>query len=1215
MFSTIFNFELKRWFKNPSFYIFLILFFGISLLFSAVQFGAFDNVTAVRNTNALANSPIALNDFINGLNYLIYFLLPIIVGSSVYRDFRYNMHTILFSYPFTKIDYIAGKFFSSLLIVILITVAIVLGIQFATILPWVNHELIAPFNIVAYAQIYLIYVIPNLFFFGVLVFAVVTISRNISIGFIAVILLIFIKGMLASFTRDIDNRYIVALWEPFGEQAASYYTKYWTVSEQNENLLPFEGVIIYNRIIWLTISFVILGLLYKFFSFSQTALSIGRSRKNDRVVKNNFGGITRIELPAVHFNFSAWQNIKTSWSLSNVDFKFILRNWAFIAIAIVGLIMLLLMSISAGALYGTKTFPVTWKMLEIPGTMFSFFINILTFLFAGMLIHRADTARMGHLVDVTPIPNWVLLFSKFIALIKMQVTLLLLIVIAGVLIQSYHGYYNFEIGHYLFELYGLKLINFIVWAFLAIIIQTLFKNYLLGFFVLMILSIAFQFLPEIGVEQGIYKFNSDTGYMYSDMNGYGSELSSYYLYKFYWCLLGIVFFCLALLFWNRGIVTSAKEKFAIARKRMKPALMVPMLLALVGFLAIGAKIYYETNIENKRYSQKEEEKLAFDMEKMYKKYEKYPQPRITDVKVDLDIYPDTRDFKVKGSYILKNKTTHTIDSIFIDYNSYKSTFAFDRPADLISRDTLYNFNIYVLKTPLAPGDSLRFDFVMKNKSNTLITDHSPVIGNGTFINNGMFPSIGYSDSGELSDDDVRKRYGLKPKDRMAGVNDSIARKNTYISNDADWITFETTVSTSGDQTAIAPGYLVKEWKDKGRNYFHYKMDQKMLNFYAYNSARYEVKKDKWKGVNIEVYYQKGHEYNVNRMIDGVKKSLAYYSENFSPYQHRQARIIEFPRTGGSFAQSFANTIPFSEAIGFIADVDSKDEDAVDYPFSVTSHEMAHQWWAHQVIGANVQGATLMSESLSEYSSLKVLEKQYGKLQMRKFLKEALDGYLMGRTFERKKEQPLMLNENQQYIHYNKGSLVLYALSDYIGEKNMNDALKKYIAKVAYQEAPYTNSVEFVSYLNEATPDSLKYLIKDMFETVTLYQNRVKDFTSKKLPNGKYEVTINAEVSKYRAGEKGKQVFKDENGKTLKFKGKKDKKEIQSLPLADYIEVGVFGEPTGDSKKEKVLYLQKHKITQIDNTFKIIVDEKPMEVGIDPYNKLIDTDSNDNRRKQ
>jgi ABC-2 type transport system permease protein len=50
---------------------------------------------------------------------------------------------------------------------------------------------------------------------------------------------------------------------------------------------------------------------------------------------------------------------------------------------------------------------------------------------------------------------------------------------------------------------------------------------------------------------------------------------------------------------------------------------------------------------------------------------------------------------------------------------------------------------------------------------------------------------------------------------------------------------------------------------------------------------------------------------------------------------------------------------------------------VDYPFYDTAHEVAHQWWAHQVIGANVQGATMLSETLSPYSALLVLEHEYG----------------------------------------------------------------------------------------------------------------------------------------------------------------------------------------------------------------------------------------------
>ena len=535
---------------------------------------------------------------------------------------------------------------------------------------------------------------------------------------------------------------------------------------------------------------------------------------------------------------------------------------------------------------------------------------------------------------------------------------------------------------------------------------------------------------------------------------------------------------------------------------------------------------------------------------------------------------------------------------------------------MVLEDTVFNFDIYTFDKAIMPGDSLQLTIHVKSKENSTYQQKSPIIENGTFINNfSIFPSLGYSSQGELSDNKTRKKYDLPPNNLQAHPSDSTALGNTYISKDSDWIDFEATVSTSKDQIAIAPGYLQKEWVEDDRKYFHYKMDSKILNFYAFNSARYEVKKEMYKGISLEIYYHKPHNYNLDRMMKGMKASLDYNAKNFSPYQHKQLRILEFPRTFGTFAQSFANTIPFSEGFGFIADVDDENDAGVDYPFAVTVHEVAHQWWAHQVIGADVLGATMLSESLSEYVSLKVLEHQNGKTKMRTFLKDALDGYLVQRTFESKREKPLMYNDGQGYIRYQKGSLVFYALSDYIGEEKLNGALKRYVEKVKFQEAPYTTSIEMVNYIKEVTPDSLQYAIHDMFETITLYKNRIIDVKSTELENGKYQVDIEFEVAKYRNDEKGKKFYGDKAGDTLTYTSEKMKKPILSVKLEDYIDIGVFGtEEVDGEKKEVELYLKKHKITQINNKITLIVDKKPTEVGVDPYNKLIDTQSMDNRQK-
>jgi ABC-2 type transport system permease protein len=1214
MLKTIFAFETKRWFTNPSFYIYFALFFAIGFLMMASALGYFDAFTVTSTSNTYYNSPIAINALIGGFSQLLNFIIPTVIGATVYRDFKYNTHSVLYSYPFSKADYLVGKFLSGMVITIIISFSIGLAFLLASVLPFANQDLMGPFRLWAFIQSYVLFVIPNIFFIGAIVFLLVTLTRNVYIGFIFILILLVLQIMVGQLTENMDDKFIAALVEPYGQEALSYVTKYWSVEEQNVNDIPFAKAIVLNRIIWISIGILAFLTTYFTFSFAQSPLSLSRKKAPERVIKNNFQSVLKVNLPQVTFDYSFSQNLKTAINLSLIEFKSIVKNWIFISIVGVLLLFVIVNGYTLGQeLFGTRTYPVTWKMIETISGVFVLLGQILIFLFAGVLLNQTSSSRMNLLVDSTPIPNWALLFSKFLALLGMCIVLMISGILAGILVQTYYGYTQFEIGLYIKALLGFRLLHFIVLIIFALFIQSFFKNYLLGFVVILVAMMIPTGLSKIGIELPIFHFNNVPPTGYSDMNGFGSIRNSLF-FRLYWLLFCGVLYALTLLFWRRGILSGVKERLNTAMARFKWPIAIPMIFLSLAFIGLGYAIYNEIAVERPFYTSQEQELRQINFEKKYKKYQDYPQPRITDIKVSMNIFPKERNYDATGNFILVNKSGQPIDSILVDYGRNLKAIVFNKPNKLAFTDSTLRFRIYKLENTLKPGDSLQAEIKVANERNTWLADHSPVLKNGTFINNfDLFPSFGYQDSWEIKDNDIRKKYGLKDRERMAEPTDIKARQNTYISNNADWVNFEATVSTSDDQIAIAPGYLQKERTENGRKYFTYKMDKPMLNFYAFNSGRYDVKREKYKDINLEIYYHKGHEFNIDRMLSSLKHSLDYFTENFSPYQHKQVRILEFPKTMGSFAQSFANTIPFSESAGFIAKVEEDKPDAVDYPYSITSHELAHQWWAHQVIGANVKGATLMSESLSEYSSLRVLEQRYGKFQMRKFLKDALDKYLLGRAAEWKTENPLMYNENQQYIHYNKGSLVLYTMSDFLGEKNFNNVLKGYIEEVAFQEPPYTTSIEFVDHIRRATPDSIQYLIKDMFETITLYNNRVSNVSSTELPNGKYELEIDFNVSKYRTDKKGKRVYEDTPGNTLTTGT--DKKAVKSLPLNDYVEIGVFGEKTkkGNHEYDNEIYLQRYKIDKIKNKIKIIVDQKPVEVGVDPYNKLIDTDSNDNRK--
>ncbi|MEL7145577.1 MAG: M1 family aminopeptidase, partial [Bacteroidota bacterium] len=505
----------------------------------------------------------------------------------------------------------------------------------------------------------------------------------------------------------------------------------------------------------------------------------------------------------------------------------------------------------------------------------------------------------------------------------------------------------------------------------------------------------------------------------------------------------------------------------------------------------------------------------------------------------------------------------------------------------------FGYTIFKLAEPMLPGEELKFDFEVTYRTKGFKEggSNTRVVYNGTFFSNAYFPSIGYNSGFELGDDDDRKEFDMEPKERMMERDDPIGLSQSLFGDDADKISFEITVSTDSSQIAIAPGYLTKKWTEGNRAYYHYKMDTPMINFYSVVSAEYEVKRDVWKqpvdslgDVNLEIYYHKGHEANLDRMMNGLKKALTYYTENFSPYQFRQLRIMEFPAYS-SFAQSFANTVPFSEGIGFVQEIK---EDDVNLPFYVTAHEVAHQWWGHQVTEAGVKGNAMLSETMSQYSALMVMKQEFPPEQIRKFLRYELQSYLTGRTFERKKEMPIELVESQNYIHYRKGSLLMYALQDYISEDSVNMAFKRYNQEWAFKEGIYPTTKDLIGYIDEVTPDSLKYILDDFFRTITLHDNRTKEATYEELPDGRYQVNLEIESKKFRADSLGKE---------------------KEIALGDYIDVGIFKKT--EDEKDKLIYLKKYQITENETSLSIIVDEEPFSAGIDPINKLIDRNPGDN----
>ena len=1179
-------FRLKKKIMAYAFFLVFFLMSFLSITTDTVRIGGSIG-------NILVNSPFVIMQTLIVMSVVGIFIIVPLMSTVVIRDFDLQTYPSFFTSHMTKFNYLIGRLTGGFLVTIFSFSGLMVGLMLGSVMPWLDAARVGPFMISPYVFTWLVFLIPNIFITGAFFFALGTITRSMLWTYVGVVAYFILWAISGNLLRDLDNQFIAGILDPFGFRTFALVTKYWTVIEKNTMVLPLENVLILNRILWISVAVLLLGVTVWKFKFAEPVKKFDKKKAAELAPEEvSFAPSRSSALPLSNQNFSRFAYIRQFLNSTAQEFWGIVKSVPFIVIALFGLFNIVGNVLASERMFGTEVHMVTRLMVSaIQGSMALFMLIILT-IYGGELIWRSRQMKVNEYFDALPVPGWVPFVSKLLALVGVIYFLQFLAMVMGILLQFFHGFFDIELGLYIKGLFLYLGPNICLLAFLIMFIHVMVNQKYLGHAVVVTFYIVFFIaFSAMGFDHNLYIFSGTPSAPYSDMNGYGHFVTPVFWFSTYWFFFGLLMATVALLFWVRGTDSGMKPRIKEAKIRRNRFNVTMLAVTLIAFLSTGGFIYYNTNVQNEYSTSDDTEQAQVDYEKKYKKYQGIPQPRIIDVYTEVDFYPAERDFDIRGRYILTNRTDVAIDSVHIRKFHSSNVKQIIHKFELGGSEQVYadedlSYYIYKLPQPMQPGDSLElaFDFSYKTVGFLNNGSNQNIVFNGSFINNAQyFPHIGYTPAGEIPDQNDRRKYDLPPRQRMHAIDDTLEWQNTYLGHDADWVNYETIVSTSPDQIAISPGYLQREWQEAGRRYFHYKMDQPILNFYSYLSADYEVYREKWNDIDIEIYYHKPHDYNLDKMVKSIKHSITYFSENFSPYQHKQMRILEFPRYA-SFAQSFPNTVPYSESIGFIANL--TDDEDIDYVYYVTAHEVAHQWWAHQVIGANVQGVTVMSETMSQYSALMVMEKEYGREKMQKFLNYELDRYLRGRSREQIREQPLIYNENQPYIHYRKGSLVMYALRDYIGEENLNNALKKYVAAVAYQRAPFTTSLEFLSYIREAVPDSLSYIVEDWFETITLYDNRAEDMTYTETGDGKYQVEINVKSRKMRADSLGRETEVD---------------------LADWIEIGVLGE----NKKE--LYLEKHKLTDAESLITVVVDEKPVEAGIDPYNKLIDRNPDDNTK--
>ncbi|OSY89291.1 peptidase M1 [Tenacibaculum holothuriorum] len=1088
MWYEIFKFELNYRIKRPEtymFFVFLLTFsiFGVDFIFQGAELGLMKK-----------NAPLVIAKTMGAITGLFMIMVSMIMGVPILRDYQYDTEALLFINPITKRDYLLGRFLGSFVILIFIFSGLLFGMMLGSQMPWHKAEEMLAFNAITYIQSFVVIVIPTLFFGASTFFVTGMLSKKLLVVYTQGVVM-FVLFLL---TKAITNEYLQGVMDPFSLTTLTQFSKDWSPIALNDLSITLSGIILSNKLFWSGLGCLIMVYGYHKFSFS-TLSKKPKTNKNKLLKIERNQQIKDVTIPAVsiYHNFKA-QCIQL-YELTKFYTLSLLKETSFWAIAICGILIILINSVNLGTVYGVDSYPKTYFIIEELQEMSMFFFIIVLLFYSGELIWKERTIKQHVLNDATLINNTTTLTSKFIALTAIYIVLMLTLIITGIGFQISKGYYEFQLGVY-FSGFFIEILPFLIlYTIVAFFFQVLSKNKFIGIFLTLIFFIANIATEFLGFNHNLYKFGGKPLGIYSEMNDYGHFLASYLWTKSYWFVFGALLLILSALLMHRGTENKLWKRIKTIKHQITKPIAYTGIALMSLFLMLGSYIFYNTNIINTYWTNAQEISFRANYEKTLKTFEYIPQPKITHTDLKVELYPETRSYEIEGTYVLKNTTDKLIDKIHVQKRIAShvvlENVTFEGGATANSEYQEFDYTIYKLSKPLVPEASLKMEFKQTYYPKGFENDNhdTEFVYNGTSFNNLIFPSLGYNRNYELNDNDIRQEMNLKIRQSKANIDNKNELVNARSGSDSDGTYLNIIIGTNNQQKAITSGKLIKEWTTNNRNYYHYKTEQPVINFYSILSAAYEVKRDQWtplgaaqKPVNLEIYHHPKHNYNLKRMMDGMKASLSYYSKNFSPYQYKQLRIMEFPRYA-EYAQSLPGIIPFSEALGFVLDIN--DETDVDMVFYVTAHEVAHQWFGMQIEAANVQGKNFVLETLAQYGAIMVLKEHYPKEKVDQFLEMQQEDYNTKRK-KAKFEPSLMLVGNQDYIYYNKGVITMYKLQQLIGEEQVNLAIKRFIedwdtikGKLKIKTNRYATSQDLLSYFREVIPESHQYIIHDLFEKV------------------------------------------------------------------------------------------------------------------------------------
>lgn len=1136
------------------------------------------------------------------------------------RDISTNAAPLVFSKPVTSRGYLLGKYAASLAGLIFVMSGPAAGFA---LLPFVTSIfgittsvplMATPWAHLAHA--FLIWTVVAAFAYGTMHFALAALTGKAAPSYaLAILIFMVFLFFTINFEGQEFDKPLMQIIDPLGKSTLEAQIFYWSAEERTRDFISLTGNLLLNRLLYVGIGIFALGLMTWRFDLRKL-LDKARSRATRKTRKHASvelvtEGLSAAQIPAsetlvasnacsrvMSFGEQLAFAVRSGWN----EFA---RLFSLNPFRIVLVIFAVMTPFYALDIWAAKPegilLPVALYQMKLVGTALFMLIILATLFFVGEILGREQTSRIKSLIDATPIKTWTLYAGKLFAVLFLVVFLTLFTPVSAVVVQLLRGFIETNPMILFNATLFVMLPNMLAFALLGVIFYAVLNDKMLAQVLSFLTAFTFIILHETkAVHHRLLLYGLPAESTWTDFDANGASLARYADGALYWLACAGFLLVVGYWLWARGTETRFALRLGEAVRRVQFVSVAFAAACLAVFAFTGWQMFHNINILNDYQTTAQELSEKADYERKYSSLMNLAQPKITNAKLNVDLYPSERRADYSTELQLQNRTTETISDLHLELAenvALRSLVFNNQTLEFSTKDDEHRHYIFKLPRALAPNQTATLQVAMSVRYEGFTNEgiNGTLHAGGSVFTAELLPRFGYNREREITKESERRTYNLptrRPLPTLAEVaaNPNRLARNLAANDDADYVTYEAVITTDANQIVAAPGRLVSDTANGNRRTFTYTGESAALWDLHFTSARYAVTKGVWQNetqtIPVEIYHLPTHAYNTQRFIESAQFALTQLTGDFGNYPHESIRIAEVPNEIIEPVTS-GNLIILPEKKGWLHDY--RDFDAStnpDFVQFITAREIARGWWGQIAAPADAQGYPLLVDAMPAYAALTVIEAKHGASAALNQIANLTDSYLRESAIEDGREPSLLEAEDQEYIN-DKGAIALYSTATQLGTGQLNRALKNYLDALRSRTAPpFTRADEFVHALTGGNTDQSNIaFLNQTFQTVTTYDYKLKQAVALVQNGNRFKLQLDIEARKFQANAGDNRV---ETG------------------MREPLEVAIY---TAGNNEPRIV--KTPAISTGSNRVELQLEDKPARVQLDPRRLLVDRNQMDN----